>query len=87
MDAWALDRAVPGWTPNREGVVGCGALMHGKYRVAARSRLVQSVTVFRVERVRGRRTIQYWGSIRRRTGTDPQGSGRASPVSSEVRSW
>ena len=32
--ASTLDRAIPGWTPNREGVVGCGALMHGKYRVA-----------------------------------------------------
>ena len=29
-----LDHAMPGWTPNREGVVGCGALMHGKYRPA-----------------------------------------------------
>ena len=41
---------------------------------------MQSVTVFRVERVRGRPTTQYWGSIRRRTVTDPHAAPvRASP--------
>jgi len=41
---------------------------------------VQSVTVFRVDRVLGRPTTQYWGSIRRRTATDPHAVHPSNPV-------